>query len=383
MRGLGESRFSRLLSKLRNTRSYGGVTTKGPVTEHVLMPRGLIPAPANNYKIIVAMVAALCGSTGMIYLNYNMRNKRVKAKWDDFHANGFEHWKDFSNHRMSEHAKVLAEGPCGEQFKSAYLCALFPDEEGQKCGGEFESFAGCVSAQPEMMRPVRPDGEYNFESRHTLHRLGGELSTFRNTVDASGPADEDLDVILDDYRARFKLGPSASDAEVKSYQEKFHALSRSFWKEVTDLWEKKKTDGSEARKLYKQLLKEYSIPADVWLEVLKEYDVEEFDEAVTRARRKYGWLAHELKKFKVVATVSDVDLSNVTCGEDFGKLYRCLSERQDESDCADIVDELFFCRQHHTLQVWPYMKSFETKDKSFTAELERVSEILHNNPIID
>jgi hypothetical protein len=317
-----------------------------------------------------------------MYQNFAVKEKRHKAKWDQFHEDGFALWKDFSNGRISAHAKVLADGPCGEPFQAAYLCA-FPDGEERDCSGAFEAFASCVKTQPEMMRAVRPDGEYNFESRLVLNSLSKELQEFKTQVDASGPAEEDLDQILDEYRARFKLGPNATDSEVKRYLEKFQSLTKSFWKEVADLWEKKKTDGSEARRLYKQLNEQYAIPADVWLEVLKEYDVEEFDEQVTRARRKYGWLAHQLKRFKVLDQVKEVDLSGVTCGEDFAKLYKCLSERADESDCADIVDELFFCRQHHTQEVWPFMKSFQKKDPTFTAELARLSEILHNHPVIN
>jgi hypothetical protein len=387
MRGYNEWRMSRLMSKLKNTRrSYGGTTTvakSGPATEHVLMPRGLIPAPPVNYKLVAAAVSTFSAATFLMWYTFHERQKRLQLKWEEFEENNFEHWRDFENGRQSKHSKVLAESPCGEQFKSAYLCALFPESEGQSCGGDFESFAKCVQANPLMMRSVKPNGDYNFESKLVLLKLGEEMGTYKSNIEAAGPAEEDLDEVLNEYRARFKLGPNASESEVKSYLAKFKTVRDNFGKELTELWNATKTNTGEAQRLYKQLLKEYSIPADVWLEVLKEYDVEEFDEALTKARRKYGWLSNELKKHKALDKVNDVDLSNVTCGEDFAKWYKCLTERKESSDCADIVDELYFCRQNNTQHVWPYMKSFEKQDPSFKAEFARLQEILKNNPIID
>ena len=100
-----------------------------------------------------------------------------------------------------------------------------------------------------------------------------------------------------DIRIYEEFSISASEEEVAAFKQKFSEVRDEFWAEVTALYEGEKTDSSRADELHKMLIKEYSIPSAVWLQLMKDYDLEEFDDAITMARRKYGALCYQLKKY--------------------------------------------------------------------------------------
>lgn len=363
------------------------MTTAGPATERVLFPRGLIPGQRFNYKLAGASFVAVCLYGAARYYARSRKEKIMQTNYETIVNSNYGPWRDFENRRMPKFAKVLAnDSPCGDAFKDAYLCALFEDG---KCEEKFEGFMSCLNENPIMLRDVKPDGSLNWDSKLFLHNLLHEKKGYDDLIASVGPAEEDMDDIYNSYRARELLGSNASEEEVSAFKQKFSELRDEFWAEVSALYEGEKTDSSRADKLYKVLVKEYSIPSAVWLQVMKDYDLEEFDDAITMARRKYGALAYQLKKYGRVSDARDADLSNVTCGSQFEKLYQCVDNKAKANECADFIDELFFCREHHNKEVWPKVndvnisqhanegtKIFLSPDSSYIKEIERPQEIM-------
>ena len=105
---------------------------------------------------------------------------------------------------MPKFAKILAnDSPCGDAFKDAYKCSTF-GEGG--CSEQFEAFLGCVKENPMMMRDIKPDGKYNWESKLFLHNLLTEKKHYDALIASVGPAEEDMDDVYNSYRAREILG---------------------------------------------------------------------------------------------------------------------------------------------------------------------------------
>lgn len=376
------------LSRRPAHRSYGGLTTEGPATEPVLAPRGLIPGRKTNYKLFACSVAAL-GVFGIArYYGFLRRDNTLKTNYETIVNSNYGPWRDFSNKRMPQFAKILAnESPCGDSFKEAYKCAVF--KEDSQCEDKFEGFLTCLNENPIMMRDVKADGNLNWDSQLFLHNLLHEKKGYDDLIASVGPAEEDMDDVFNSYRARELLGPNASEDEVAAFKKKFSEIQEEFWAEVAALKEGEKTDSSRVDELYKTLVKDYSVPSAVWLQVLKDYDLEEFDEKITMGRRKYGHICWLMKMRDRVKQVRDVDLDNVTCGAQFDKMYQCIDKKKYANECADFIDELFFCREHYNKEVWPKAvdlnvqtnankgtRVFLTPDSSYIKEMERSQEIL-------
>jgi len=363
------------------------MTTQGPATERVLYPRGLIPGKKFNYKLFGCSLAAVCLFGAVRYYGRTRKEAIVRKNYEQILNSNYGPWKDFENRRMPKFAKLLAnDSPCGDSFKEAYLCALF--EKGG-CDEKFAGFLSCVGENPNMMRDVKPDGNLNWDSKLFLHNLLHEKKGYDDLIASVGPAEEDMDDIYNSYRARELLGSNASEEEVTAFKQKFTELRDEFWGEVTALNEGEKTDSSRADELHKILVNEYSIPSAVWLQLMKDYDLEEFDDAITMARRKYGAICYQLKLYGKVAPTRDANLENVTCGSQFEKLYQCIDNKKHANECADFIDELFFCREHHNKEVWPKVvdpkvglasnigtKVFLTPDSSYITEIERPQQIM-------
>lgn len=374
---------------MRGIRLYG-TTNTGPRRVMALAPRGLQPGPRTNPKLLFAAVVVAGLATFSRYYAGHLRENVIKTNYETIVNSNYAPWRDFDNRRVPKFARVLAnESPCGDSFKEAYLCANWGKGS---CEDKFSSFLSCLDENPVMLRDVKPNGEYNWGSKLFLHNLLHERKAFEDLLASVGPAEEDMEDVYDSYRARELLGANVSEDEVKAFKEKFAALRNEFYAEVQALFDGEKTDAKRADELLKLLIKDYAIPGSVWLQVMKDYDLEEFDDAITYARKLYVAHLDRLVEDRKTTEVRDVDLSGVTCGDQFEQMYQCVDNKKDAHDCLDFVDELYFCEQQFNKEVWHKTRNlnlmnhgvigtdiFVYKDQSFKDEFRRVRSVLGYN----
>jgi len=366
-------------------RNYGTTiaTKKNPAKQPALMLRGKIPAEKTDNRLILGAIVSL-GCWGYLrWLKEKQKEENKRLNYLQMVESNMGPWRDFDNRRMPAYAKLIGnETPCGDAFKEAYMCSIF-GQEGESCSEQFGAFMGCLEENPVMLRDVKPDGSFNWASKLFLHNLMYEKKIYDDLIASVGPADEDMDDVYNSYKAREILGANATEQEITAFKDKFNGVRSEFYAEVEALFDGSKTDHGKADALLKQIIANYSVPQAVWLQVMKDYDIEEFDEAVTLARRKFGTVLKYIHVSKNMKKVRDADLSEVTCGDQFDKMYACMDHKKDQNDCLDVIDELYFCRLHHFNEVFPRpthpeigpkvegVQIFQTPDPSFKAEIQR------------
>jgi hypothetical protein len=121
----------------------------------------------------------------------------------------------------------MAHGPCGEEFKAAFSCFVYSQEEpkGVDCIEKFKGMQDCFRAHPDIYGSELEDDEEGgvqaegeSDGAPTLARDGGALETAPSVDDAAAPVVDEVKAKVSSVKdeAREQASSLKSDVEKKA-----------------------------------------------------------------------------------------------------------------------------------------------------------------------